>query len=91
MDNKQFHLYVSGLVQGVGFRFSARILANRNNITGWVKNLPDGRVELMIQGKVDDLDSFLKEVKKDFKNNIAKIDISESKEHPKLDNFNIYL
>ncbi|GAK60245.1 probable acylphosphatase [Candidatus Vecturithrix granuli] len=44
------HLYVSGRVQGVAFRYSAIRQAHLLGVTGWVKNVFDGRVELLIEG-----------------------------------------
>jgi acylphosphatase len=44
---------VSGLVQGVYFRDSCRQLANRYGVHGWVRNLPDGRVEAVFEGPED--------------------------------------
>jgi acylphosphatase len=49
----------SGRVQGVGFRFTARQLACGYDVTGTVRNLPDGRVELIAEGTRDELKSFL--------------------------------
>lgn len=43
-------LRISGRVQGVGFRYAMRAAANQTGITGWVRNLPDGAVEALIQG-----------------------------------------
>lgn len=40
------HIYFSGRVQGVGFRFQASWAAKRLDLTGWVRNLDDGRVEI---------------------------------------------
>ena len=48
------HIYFSGRVQEVGFRFTACLLARRLGLTGWVKNLWDGRVEMEVQGTEDD-------------------------------------
>jgi len=45
------HVVVSGKVQGVGFRWSARSRANELGLTGWVRNLADRRVELCFQGE----------------------------------------
>jgi acylphosphatase len=41
---------ISGQVQGVGFRYFAKDAADRESVSGWVRNLPDGRVELRAQG-----------------------------------------
>jgi acylphosphatase len=52
----------SGHVQGVGFRFTVRQLASGFAVGGYVRNLPDGRVEVVVEGLVADLDAFLKAV-----------------------------
>ena len=44
------HVLVSGIVQGVFYRSSARDEARRNGLTGWVRNLPSGRVEAVLEG-----------------------------------------
>ncbi|MGQ9479348.1 MAG: acylphosphatase [Thermoproteota archaeon] len=44
------HVYVSGRVQGVFFRYEARSLAQRLRVGGWIRNLPDGRVEAVFEG-----------------------------------------
>jgi acylphosphatase len=49
-DRERAHVYVSGQVQGVFFRDSAREKAEHLGLTGWVKNLPDGRVEALFEG-----------------------------------------
>lgn len=46
-------LVISGRVQGVGFRFFTRDAALREGIAGWVRNLPDGRVEAWVEGESD--------------------------------------
>ena len=55
---KRYHYYVSGEVQGVGFRYKAQRIASRLGLTGWVRNLPDGRVELELQGEEIEIDRF---------------------------------
>lgn len=52
----------AGRVQGVGFRYSTKRLAKGFDILGWVKNLPDGRVELQIMGEEEELDEFITEL-----------------------------
>ena len=44
-------MVISGRVQGVGFRYFAREAAVREGVTGWVRNLPDGRVEVYVEGE----------------------------------------
>jgi acylphosphatase len=49
----------SGRVQGVGFRYTARHLAQRHDVAGFVRNLPDGRVELVVEGTPAEIEMFL--------------------------------
>jgi acylphosphatase len=52
----------AGRVQGVGFRYSTKNLAKGFDVLGWVKNLPDGRVELQIMGDEEELNEFIEEL-----------------------------
>ena len=52
MKTSRRHVFVTGRVQGVGFRWSARSRAGELGLTGWVRNLPDRRVELCFQGEI---------------------------------------
>ena len=54
------HIYFSGRVQGVGFRYSAIHLARPLGLTGWVENLWDGRVEMEVQGDEDAIAELLR-------------------------------
>ena len=55
--------YFAGHVQGVGFRYTAQELARGFNVTGFVRNLPDGRVELVIEGPDDETDGLIDAIK----------------------------
>lgn len=59
-------VYYSGRVQGVGFRFTVRSLAADYAVTGYVRNLPDGRVELVVEGPPDEVAGLLDEVRRTF-------------------------
>jgi len=62
VDQTAKHILFSGQVQGVGFRYTARHIAGRYNITGFVRNLPDGDVEMLAQGPDQDIDNCIKEI-----------------------------
>jgi acylphosphatase len=49
---------VSGRVQGVGFRYFVQATASRDGLHGWVRNLPDGRVEAAAEGEIDAMERF---------------------------------
>ena len=56
----------SGRVQGVGFRYTTHTIARRYQVSGYVRNLPDGHVELVAEGESRELDAFLCEVRERF-------------------------
>lgn len=51
MTKQRVHLFVKGRVQGVFFRQALKVMAKKNNVFGWVKNLKDGRVETILEGE----------------------------------------
>jgi acylphosphatase len=55
---KRLHVFYSGRVQGVGFRYTAKNVATGFEVTGIVRNLPDGRVELVAEGLKDELEGY---------------------------------
>lgn len=58
------HIFVSGIVQGVYYRYNAMKKANQFNLKGWVRNLIDGRVEIVCEGKRGDIEKFIEWCKK---------------------------
>ncbi|MBN1794694.1 MAG: acylphosphatase [Candidatus Omnitrophica bacterium] len=63
MEKTALHVYYSGRVQGVGFRFTAEAIAVKLGLVGWVKNIPDGRVEVLCEGREEDLLTFLDHIR----------------------------
>ena len=57
------HLYFKGHVQGVGFRYTARQIAEGYRVNGYVRNLADGRVELVAEGEEVEVRGFLDELR----------------------------
>jgi acylphosphatase len=56
-------VYYGGSVQGVGFRYAARSISGHHKVTGFVRNLADGRVELVAEGEPRELTPFLAEIR----------------------------
>jgi acylphosphatase len=57
MSTIRRRVVISGRVQGVAFRYYTRDVANGKGVSGWVRNLPDGRVEAVFEGKEEDVNS----------------------------------
>lgn len=82
MDKRRIHYIFHGDVQGVGFRYTSAGIAKSLGITGWVKNLYDGTVEMEAQGYMQDLERMLIEINRD---SYIEITDTESREIPVAD------
>jgi len=80
MPIERRRVYYSGRVQGVGFRFTAERLAQRFRVAGFVRNLDDGRVELLAEGEAAEVAAFLDAVRREMDPYI--LDIQEERESP---------
>lgn len=79
----------SGHVQGVGFRYTTRAISRDFRVTGYVKNLPDGRVELMAEGEAAELDRFVARIGEVMKRHIREIMSHHSPATSEFDAFQI--
>ncbi len=59
MSSQRVRLFVTGKVQGVFFRQALKVMAKKNGIFGWVKNLKDGRVEAVLEGDVEKINRLI--------------------------------
>jgi acylphosphatase len=75
---KQVHVLYAGRVQGVGFRYTAREVADEIGVTGWAKNLSDGRVELVAEAQEEVVKDFLERIARHFRSYIQNEDASWS-------------
>ena len=83
------HIIFSGRVQGVGFRYTAHRIALRCELTGFVKNLPNGSVEMLVQGHPDDVAECIGDIKESFGNYIRDTKITDPAVNPGYHNFTI--
>ncbi|MFA6176166.1 MAG: acylphosphatase [Phycisphaerae bacterium] len=60
------HIFFAGHVQGVGFRFTAQSVAKRYELTGFVRNNHDGKVEMLVQGQKEDIEDCLHDLQETF-------------------------
>jgi len=73
---KRTHILYSGRVQGVGFRFTAERVAVELGLAGWVKNLVDGRVELLCEGEEEKLKKLINKIKEYFADYIQDVEVN---------------
>lgn len=88
---KRVEALYSGRVQGVGFRFTAQRLAEGLSIKGWVKNLPKGAVQLVVEGSEDNLNKLLGQLKAHFEDDIKDVQISWQEPAGKFSEFRVVL
>jgi len=83
------HIIFTGQVQGIGFRFTALSAANRRGLTGFVRNLPDGSVEMLAQGSSGDIDDYIRDLQEYFAGYIRETKFEDVLFSPHLKNFKI--
>ncbi len=82
-------VHFSGRVQGVGFRYQTLQVAKEFEVSGFVQNLPDGRVHLEIEGEADEIEAFLVSVGERLEGYIRKVERSATHRPPQFKGFMI--
>ena len=70
--------YFGGHVQGVGFRYTAQNLARNHPVTGYVRNLPDGRVEMVVEGEQKHVDALVHSIQRQMEGFIKQTTVDTS-------------
>lgn len=79
----------SGRVQGVGFRYTARQIAARFSVVGFVRNLHDGRVQLVVEGEPAELDRYLAALEDDMGRYISNREVASSQAKGEFEEFEV--
>jgi acylphosphatase len=82
-------VYYSGKVQGVGFRATAVEIARDYPVNGWVKNLDDGRVQLVVEGSAEGVEKFLQAIRTRWKDNIEQEQVEKQEPTGKFKAFEV--
>ncbi len=86
----QAHVFIEGFVQNVGFRHFVKSKAVESGLNGFVKNLPDGRVEAIVQGSKENIEKLIKLCKKGpFLSEVENVDVQWENPKKKLGSFEI--
>ena len=88
-DNAAKIFIFSGRVQGVGFRFTALNVANQYHLTGYVRNIANGSVEMLVQGPAETIDTCVHDILDSFAGYILQTDVKEAPFDRKLTDFRI--
>lgn len=83
------HIVFSGRVQGIGFRFTALSIANRCELKGYMRKLPDGDVEMFAQGSEKMVDECIRDIQDSYVGSISHIDIEDATPDPKCTDLKI--
>ena len=89
MNAHRKKVFFSGKVQGVGFRYKTRQVATGYEVTGFVRNLPDGRVELVVEGAAPEVEGFLENLQDSMSVFIRKAEIHDEPAESEFHGFEI--
>jgi len=90
MSKKSYQVIISGIVQGVAFRFSAVRKAKQLGVNGWIKNRIDGKVETRVEGEENTVNLMVSWLKKGpIQSKVADIDVNELNYKGEFNSFEI--
>jgi acylphosphatase len=82
-------VFFSGRVQGVGFRYQTLQVAKEFDLSGWVMNLPDGRVQLEVEGAKQEAEEFIAALQERMEGHIRKVEKTAENRAPQFSGFTI--
>jgi len=88
-QNQRREVYYSGSVQGVGFRYTTQHLAGRHDVSGFVRNLADGRVQVVVEGLPSEIKAFLDDVSRSMDAYIRHTEVRELKSTGEFRGFSV--
>lgn len=89
MDQTAKHVIFAGRVQGVGFRFTSQNIARRHLICGYVRNLADGTVEMLVQGAPQEVSGCIKDIQDSFAGYIRETKVEQIPYNSRYTDFRI--
>ena len=89
MDQIAKHIIFKGRVQGVGFRYTTQRTATRYDLTGYVRNLPDGTVEALLQGSKSNIQACLDDLQDTFGGYLREMNMTDLPVNPNYHDFRI--
>ena len=89
MEQIAKHVIFKGRVQGVGFRYTTRRIVGRYDLTGYVKNLPDGSVEALLQGTGANVQACVDDIQEAFNGYIRELKSTDKPVNPQYHDFRI--
>ncbi len=85
----QAHIYFTGIVQGVGFRYTTQRMASELGLLGWVANLSDGRVEMILEGRKEQIEKLSEQLEAHFSGSIQDKEVLFSTASGKFKDFRV--
>ncbi|HEY8993994.1 MAG TPA: acylphosphatase [Lacunisphaera sp.] len=82
-------VFFSGRVQGVGFRYQTLQVAKEFEVSGWVTNLPDGRVQVEAEGRMEEVKGLIAAIQERMEGHIRKVEESSATRPPQYSGFAI--